>query len=304
MSSKISALPAAAALGGTEELAGVQGGSNVKVTPDQVKARVLADASITGALADIAQLDADLGDVETDVANLQSSHDEFLRDNNWKAAVRIAVDEDVDVIVPGGVLSGTSMNPDDRILLMAQTNKTENGLYVWTAAAAALIRTTDTDTGPKMLAAKVVVMERTYAEQTFVLKTNAPITLGVTDLDFVPADGSTYNAATVDATPTSTGTILIPSSRTVLITGYVTARRTGGAAGAAEDGAAYRFEGVYKTVGGTPTLIGQVVTTIGESQAGWNVTMDAVAGGARVMVTGAVNNNIDWTVSGLTVRVV
>lgn len=100
--------------------------------------------------------------------------------------------------------------------------------------------------------------------------------------------------ATTNATVTTLSTIPIPATTTTAITGYVTARRTGGAAGTAEDGALYRVEAVYKDVAGTPTSIGSAVTVIGESQAGWDVTLAVSGTNVLVQVTGAVNNNISW----------
>lgn len=99
---------------------------------------------------------------------------------------------------------------------------------------------------------------------------------------------------TTDATVTVIATEVIPVSTSVLVAGYVVARRTGGAAGTAEDGAAYRVEFVAKNAAGTAAAIGSAVTVIGESQAGWDVTVVASGGNVLVKVTGAVNNNVTW----------
>jgi hypothetical protein len=108
--------------------------------------------------------------------------------------------------------------------------------------------------------------------------------------------------ATTDATVTTLHTVVIPASTTVLISGYVVSRRTGGAAGTAEDGAAYKIEAVYKNVAGTATVIGApIITVIGESQAGWDVTLVPSAGNILIKVTGAVSNNVTWHLSDLCV---
>jgi hypothetical protein len=102
-------------------------------------------------------------------------------------------------------------------------------------------------------------------------------------------------AATTDATITTLHSITIPSSTTVLLTARVVARRTGGAAGTAEDGAAYVITGAFKNVAGTATQIGTTsVVSSFEDQAGWGCVFDVTAATARVRITGAINNNITW----------
>lgn len=109
--------------------------------------------------------------------------------------------------------------------------------------------------------------------------------------------GSTPEArvSTTDATVTTIQTIPCASSTTTATVGYVVARRTGGSAGTAEDGAMYRVEFAANNIGGTATLIGTaVVTVIGENQAGWDVTVVGSGANMLIKVTGAINNNINW----------
>lgn len=113
--------------------------------------------------------------------------------------------------------------------------------------------------------------------------------------------GKSFNYPTVsttNATVTTLATIICPVTTTTSIVGYVSARRTGGTAGTAEDGALYRVEAVVKNVAGTATIIGSTVTVIGEDQAGWDVTLAGSSGNILIQVTGAVNNNINWTWTG------
>lgn len=115
--------------------------------------------------------------------------------------------------------------------------------------------------------------------------------LGVIATTFT-VDGKVY---TTDATVTTLKTFAVPVSTTLLVSGYVVARRTGGAAGSAEDGAAYRVEFAAKNAAGTAALIAAAtVTVVGESQAGWDVTVAASGGNILVKVTGAANNNASW----------
>lgn len=101
--------------------------------------------------------------------------------------------------------------------------------------------------------------------------------------------------ATTDATPTTVHTITIPTDFTVTISCYVTARRTGGASGAANDGAGYNIEVVMKNTAGTAIEIAaETVRTIGESTAGFNVTSAASGATELIQVTGAATTNITW----------
>jgi len=99
--------------------------------------------------------------------------------------------------------------------------------------------------------------------------------------------------ATTDATQTTLETIAIPASTTVAIYVFVTARRTGGTAGTAEDGAGYVVSAVMKNVAGTATIIGAVATTtLGEDQAAWDATITVSGANALIRVTGAADNDV------------
>lgn len=113
----------------------------------------------------------------------------------------------------------------------------------------------------------------------------------------------TAKLLTTDATVTTIYTQAIPVSTSLLSVGYVVARRTGGSSGTAEDGAAYRVEYLAKNASGTATVIGSVIAVIGESQAGWDLTVSASSGNVLVRVTGAANNNISWRYSRRTFQV-
>lgn len=101
--------------------------------------------------------------------------------------------------------------------------------------------------------------------------------------------------ATTDATVTTLATITIPATTTVHIRAEVVARRTGGTAGTAEDGAAYEIQAAVKNVAGTATIIGAVGAVFtAEDQAAWNATIDVSGATARIRVTGAANNSVSW----------
>lgn len=103
--------------------------------------------------------------------------------------------------------------------------------------------------------------------------------------------------STTDGTQTTIATIAVPSSTTLMLYARVVARRTGGASGAAEDGAAYILSGAYKNVAGTATEIGEASIFSAEDQASWTCTINVSGANALIQVTGAASNNIDWKVT-------
>lgn len=101
--------------------------------------------------------------------------------------------------------------------------------------------------------------------------------------------------ATTDATVTTLLTLTIPSSTTYMVDAYVTARRTGGVSGAAEDGAGYIIRALVKNVAGTATLIGSSTTTlVGESTGTMDAVITVTGATALVRVTGVAATNFTW----------
>lgn len=106
---------------------------------------------------------------------------------------------------------------------------------------------------------------------------------------------------TTDATVTTLHTFTIPTSTTVGVLAFVTARRTGGSSGSAHDGAFYVRAAAIKGEAGTALGIGAgnaAIATL-EDQAGWEATFDVTSNTARLRVTGATNNTITWHVTAL-----
>lgn len=104
-----------------------------------------------------------------------------------------------------------------------------------------------------------------------------------------------YRVTTTDATQTTLATIAVPASTTLHVIAHVVARRTGGSAGTAEDGAGYMIVGTYKNVAGTATIIGAINALITqESVAGYDATFTLSGGNLLLRVTGVLNTNITW----------
>jgi hypothetical protein len=117
-------------------------------------------------------------------------------------------------------------------------------------------------------------------------------------LETIEASFLNAYVTTTNATQTTIAIVTIPASTTVLLEAHIAARRTGGVAGTAEDGAGYVVRGTYKNVAGVSTLIGAVnADYTAEDQAGWDATFTVSGATVLIRVTGAVNNNVSWKVS-------
>ena len=101
--------------------------------------------------------------------------------------------------------------------------------------------------------------------------------------------------ATTDATQTTLDTFAITASRTYVMEARVVARRTGGAAGTADDGAAYVIRAAYTTKAGTVTLLGLVnADYTAEDQILFEATFTISGTNVLLSVTGVVSNNVVW----------
>lgn len=119
--------------------------------------------------------------------------DNLVTAYNWKNAARVRVTSNVNTASPGAALDGVTMAANDRVLLTAQSTGSQNGLWVWNGAAAAMTRPTDFDdvtaNSLEILGAIVPVREGTSADTQYVL-TNDTVTLGSTSLTWTATGGS------------------------------------------------------------------------------------------------------------------
>lgn len=101
---------------------------------------------------------------------------------------------------------------------------------------------------------------------------------------------------TTDNTSTLLHSFTVAASTTVVIEATVLARRTGGVAGTAEDGAGYQMTGTYKNVAGVATAIGFTMLITQESQVGFTAALAPTTTNTQVelRVVGVVNNNLTW----------
>ena len=101
---------------------------------------------------------------------------------------------------------------------------------------------------------------------------------------------------TTNATSATTTIETLPTADVMYLEARVTGHRTGGAAGTADDSAAYRFSAAYKRVASAaPTVMTAIQSDFSvEDQAGWDATFVVSTNDLRLQVTGATDNNITW----------
>lgn len=85
-----------------------------------------------------------------------------------KDPVRVVSQGNVNLANPGATIDGVAMNAGDRVLLVAQNNGTQNGIYVWSGASDALTVPNDADSsGDIPDGAIVAVAEGTSANYQY-----------------------------------------------------------------------------------------------------------------------------------------
>ena len=85
----------------------------------------------------------------------------------WKASARVATQSNVNLASPGAAIDGVTLSPGDRVLVRAQTDDAENGVYVFNGAATPMTRAADASTFAELEAAVLTVEEGTSAGVTY-----------------------------------------------------------------------------------------------------------------------------------------
>jgi hypothetical protein len=98
--------------------------------------------------------------------------------NALKGKVRAAVGTNINLAAPGNSLNSVTPAPGDAFLLYGQTDGTQNGPYVWTAAGTPMARADNWNTQAEAVVGSYwIVAEGTYADH-YALMTNDAFTLG------------------------------------------------------------------------------------------------------------------------------
>lgn len=153
---------------------------------------------------------------------LQAQIDAIAFGLYWKPAVRFATIAGENINVSTGGLTQTldgasrSLNDQDRILLMFQTNPVENG--IWIAQAGGWVRAFDFDADSDHLAGATVAVQEgdENMDKQFVCSNDEGIVVGTDPIYFVLVGGTTY-AGTTDRI-TVTGNIIDIGTDVVTLT--------------------------------------------------------------------------------------
>jgi hypothetical protein len=86
---------------------------------------------------------------------------------SWKASVKVASQTNVTIATPTSTIDGITLVSGDRILIKANTNATENGIYLFDNGSSPLVRSSDANTFRELEQAVVTVEEGTNAGTSF-----------------------------------------------------------------------------------------------------------------------------------------
>lgn len=142
---------------------------------------------------------------------------------DWKQSVRLATTGNISItgtfLAKTGIDSGAgagNLNDEDRILVKSQTNKAENGIYIWYSTDGKLVRALDATQDALTSGATCYVEEGTYEEQVWTLITKDPITVGTTLQDWSQimsggggGSGNEYWFSTIEDAIYTTGSVLV-----------------------------------------------------------------------------------------------
>ena len=107
-----------------------------------------------------------------------------------KPSVKARAQGDITIAAPGATIDGVSMGAGDRFLAAVQTTPTEDGIYVWTAAATPATRAVDLPAAAEARGVYVWVEEGTDADTGWVCSDDdGSDVVGTDDLTFVQFTG-------------------------------------------------------------------------------------------------------------------
>jgi hypothetical protein len=119
----------------------------------------------------------------------------------WKDSVRVAASSNINLAAPGASVDGIAMVSGDRFLARGQTTQSQNGIYVWNAAATPATRALDGNTAAELEQAIVPVEEGSDAGTQW-RQTQVNFTLDSSNVIFTP-----FNSGAGAATETTAGVV-------------------------------------------------------------------------------------------------
>lgn len=113
---------------------------------------------------------------------------------SWKQSVRVSTQGNVNLASPGASIDSISLTNGDRVLVRAQTDESQNGIYVWGGAATPMVRADDASTFAELEGAAVTVQEGTDGGVTY-RQTAVNGTIGTDDILWTTFGTSAPNAS-------------------------------------------------------------------------------------------------------------
>lgn len=125
---------------------------------------------------------------------------EAIEGMKWKANARVVSTTNVNLSSPGTTIDGVSLSNGDRVLLLAQTDDEDNGIYIWNGSAVPMTRALDANTFEELEGAVITVVEGTSNSGTTWRQTQVG---GTIDVD--PVLWTSFVAGAPAATETTAG---------------------------------------------------------------------------------------------------
>lgn len=151
-----------------------------------------------------------------------------------RLGVKAMATANVNIANPGtAVFDGVTMSNGESLLLAFQSTGSQNGVYVFNGSGSAMTRRPDYDTSPEVNPGDTFFVDQgtLYADTSWTLITNAPITLGTTALVYTQTSGLgqitagaglTKTGNTLDVGTASSGRIVVNADNIDLASGIVT----------------------------------------------------------------------------------
>ncbi len=280
---------------------GISGISSGGTTPSlTLSLGAITPTSVNGTTStEIGYLSGALSNIQAQINNINSGL-------SWKNAVRAATTANI-TLSGAQTIDGISVIVGDRVLVKNQSTAANNGIYL--CASGVWTRTSDTSTGAMMLQATVSIEEGSVnADTIYTCITDAPITIGVTNINFAKTSATTYtssNGITLSAGNNFTLDTTLIGLTSVTSTAFIGAL-TGNATTATNAATATNIAGgvggsiPYQTAVNTTSLLanglsGQVLTSAGTTLA---PTWTTPTTGTVTAVSVATNQGISGASSG------
>jgi len=124
--------------------------------------------------------------------------DAAIEGTSWKRSARVATQSNISLASPGATIDSIALAVNDRVLVRAQTDLTQNGIYVWNGAAVPMVRAADANSFDELEQAVLTVEEGSSANTTY-RQTAVNGTIGADAIEFTVFGQSTPPASDTQA---------------------------------------------------------------------------------------------------------